>query len=190
MDNPEWSRYTGDMDDTRKEQLAQRAYALGFSYEQTYRGCAQCTLAALQDALGLPDDQVFRAASALSSGGGLTCAGSCGGFAGGLLFIGSLLGRRREFFDNDQEFKYLSFDLGRKLHDRFIAEYGTVTCNCIHLNLFGRTYDMQDPVDKQQFNDDGAHTDKCTSVVANAARWTVEIIYDVLAERGLLPENP
>ena len=173
--------------DTLPEQTAQQAFDLGFAYEQIYRGCAQCTLAAIQDAFNLPDEDLFRAASALASGGGLTCAGSCGGFSGGLLFIGGLLGRRRAHIDDDNEFKYLSFALGRKLHDRFIETYGSVVCSEIHRNIFGRTYDMQSSDDKRQFNDDGAHIDKCTTVVANAARWTVQIIYDELAERNLLP---
>ena len=174
------------MGTTMKSEITHKAYELGYFYEATYRGCAQCALAALQDAFGVHDEQLFRAASALSAGGGLTCAGSCGGFVGGLMFIGSLLGRRREYFQNDNEFKYLSFKLGRELHDRFIAKFGTVVCNEIHSELFGRTYDLQDPKDKQQFNADGAHTDKCTEVVGIAAQWTAEIIYNELEARGLL----
>jgi len=171
-----------------KKAIAQKAYELGFTYEQNYRGCAQCTLAALQDAFHLPDENLFRAASALASGGGLTCAGSCGGFTGGLMFMSSLLGRRRDYFDNDNDFKYTSFELGRELHDRFVTKYGTVICSEIHSKLFGRTYDLYNSTDKQQFNDDGAHTDKCTSVVAQAAQWTAEIVYDELVKRDLLPK--
>jgi hypothetical protein len=188
IDRSYMAGYTTLMNNTeqRVQELAKKAYELGFSYEKTYRGCAQGTLAALQDATGIKDDQLFRSASSLASGGGLTCAGSCGGFSAGLMFIGSLLGRRREHFDNDNEFKYLSFELGRKLHDKFIETYGTVICSEIHRKLFGRTYDLYDAIDKQQFNDDGAHADKCTSVVAQAAAWTIELVYDELHQRNLL----
>jgi hypothetical protein len=177
------------MDREKKAAYIASAHRLGYTYEKTYRGCAQCTLAAVQDALGLPDEQLFRAASSLASGGGLTCAGSCGGFSAGLMFISSLLGRRREHFDDDDDFKYTSFTLGRTLHDRFIETYGTVICSGIHESIFGRTYDLYDPDDKQQFNDDGAHEDKCTSVVANAAAWTTEILLEELERRGLSIEE-
>ena len=32
-------------------ELAAKAYTLGKEYEKTYRGCSQCVIAALQDAL-------------------------------------------------------------------------------------------------------------------------------------------
>ena len=189
MDNREVLGYTVSMNKDKKDDYINRAYDLGYEYEKTYRGCAQCTLAAVQDALEIRDDNLFRAASSLASGGGLTCAGSCGGFSAGLMLIGSLFGRRREHFDNDDDFKYTAFRMGRELHERFIETYGTPICEQIHLRLFGRTYDLYDAEDKQQFNDDGGHTDKCTSVVANAAAWTTQLLLDELEQRSLSLEH-
>jgi C_GCAxxG_C_C family probable redox protein len=159
-----------------KDIRIQQAYENGFSYEKTYRGCAQCTVAAIQDALSIINDDVFRASSSLASGGGLLCDGSCGGFSGGSMMISLILGRRREFFDDDSDFKYTAFRLTRDLQAKFMQKYGSVICKDIHREIFGRTYDLLDPEDKQQFDDDGAHRDKCTSVVADAAAWTVEIL--------------
>ncbi len=65
-----------------------------------------------------------------------------------------------------------------------MEKYGSVICKDIHREIFGRTYDLLDPEDKQQFDDDGAHRDKCTSVVADAAAWTVEILLQEAATRG------
>ncbi len=158
------------------EGYIRQAYELGFSYEHQYRGCAQCTVAAILDALEIPNDHLFRAASGLASGGGLLCSGSCGGFSGGIMVISSLFGRRRSHFDDDNDFKYSSFRMARDLQSHFIHTYRSVICNEIHKNIFGRTYNLLDPADKEQFNKDGAHTDKCTSVVAHAAAWTTEII--------------
>ncbi len=177
--------YTVYMNQEKKNTYIHSAHKLGFTYEKTYRGCAQCTLAAVQDALQIKDEQLFRAASSLASGGGLTCAGSCGGFSAGLMLIGSLFGRRRDHFDNDDDYKYTAFRMGRELHDRFIETYGTIICEQIHLRLFGRTYNLYDAQDKQQFNNDGGHTDKCTSVVANAASWTTELLLDELERRSM-----
>lgn len=188
MDSVTVSLYTYSMKKPTMTEIAQRAYERGFYYEKHYRGCAQCTIAALLDAFELEDDNLFRSSSALSAGGGLTCSGSCGGFIGGLMFIGSLLGRRREFFDNDNDFKYTSFELGKKLHDRFEKEWGSVICKDIHNKIFGKTFDLYNPEEKKQFDEAGAHTTKCTDVVGKASQWTVEIIWDELEKRDLLPK--
>ena len=55
-----------------KSELMQKAFQLGFDYEKTYRGCAQCTIAAIQDTLGFREDNVFKSATGLAAGGGLT----------------------------------------------------------------------------------------------------------------------
>jgi hypothetical protein len=40
-----------------------KAFQLGFDYEKTYRGCFQCTIAAIQDTLDIREDKVFKAAT-------------------------------------------------------------------------------------------------------------------------------
>lgn len=62
-----------------KAEIIQHAFFLGFEYEKTIRGCCQCTIAAIQDALEIQNDAVFRAGSGLTAGGGISCEGSCGG---------------------------------------------------------------------------------------------------------------
>ena len=54
--------------------LTDKAYELGFAYEKEYRGCVQCTIAAVQDTLGVRNDFIFKSASGLSAGGGLPVA--------------------------------------------------------------------------------------------------------------------
>ncbi len=54
-----------------KDELIEQAAQAGFEYEHTYRGCAQCTIAAVQETLDLKNDAIFKAASGL--------AGGCGG---------------------------------------------------------------------------------------------------------------
>lgn len=172
-----------------EDERVRKAYELGFTYEKQYRGCSQCTLRAVLDALGLENADVLRSASSLATGGGLLGCGSCGGFTGGQMAMSLLFGRRQEHMDGDDDFKYTSFRMARELQERFVEEYGTVICNDIHQRIFGRTYDLLDPEDKQQFNDDGAHTDKCTSVVANAAAWSTRIILEEVERRGTTIEE-
>ena len=173
------------MDKKRTEELAQKAYDLGFDFEKTYRGCAQCVFAALQDALGLrnPDtDTIFKASTGLMGGVAQETDGHCGAYSGGALMIGYFRGRERDNFADPEKIRLQTAALVRKLHAKFIDEYGTVTCRQIHTKIMGRPFYIKDPDELVKFDAAGAHTDKCTKVVGLASRWTVEI----LAEEGLL----
>lgn len=170
------------MTDYQIKELGQRAYDLGFFYEKKYRGCAQCTIAAVVEVLEIDAPALFKSASALASGGGLTCEGSCGGFSGGAMVIGMLTGRRLKYFDDDQENKMRAFRMTRELAEKFNEFYGSVICEEIHEVLFGRHYNLWDNSQKDMFEADGAHLEKCTSVVGNSARWTIEIILTELGD--------
>ncbi|MBN1579250.1 MAG: C-GCAxxG-C-C family protein, partial [Anaerolineae bacterium] len=165
---------------------AEQAYRLGFEYERTYKGCGQCVLAAVQDAARQQNaawqfDQAafsgaFEAATGLAGGIGLCGDGTCSAFTGGVLALGLYSPRRRAHFDGDRENKYRAYALIQRLHRRFLAHYGGIRCHEIHQAEFGRAYDLRDPAEREAFEAAGAHRDKCTGVVARAARWTVEIM--------------
>jgi len=159
---------------------AEQAYLLGFEYERTYKGCGQCTLAAVQDATRQFDpvafNGAFEAATGLAGGIGLCGDCTCSAFTGGALTLGLYSPRRRAHFDGDRESKYRAYELIQRLRGRFLACYGTVRCHEIHHAELGRAYDLRDPSEREAFEAAGAHRDKCTGVVARAARWTVEII--------------
>ena len=106
-----------------RESLIKKAYDLGFEYEKKYRGCSQSTVAAVQDALEIRNDFVFKAASGFPAGCGLLGDGICGGYAGGIMVMSMFFGRRRGKFDNDREEKYRSFRMACVLHDKLIKEY-------------------------------------------------------------------
>ena len=160
-------------------EMIKSAYRDGFYYEKHCRGCAQCTIAAMFKISGKEETHLFRAANGFAAGMGLFGDGVCGGYAGGLLFMGTYAGRRFEFFDNDKEEKDQSMHLADLLHTRFIETYGTVICQDIHREIFGRPFFIRDAAEKAAFEEAGAHTaDKCTAVVATAAAWTAEILLD------------
>ena len=169
--------------DTKK--LAEKAYKLGFENEKTYGGCAQCTLAALQDALGMQNDAVFKSATGLAGGVGGLCDTGCAAYIGGAMFLSSLLGRERNSFDDPEGIRFEAMGLVVKLHDRFIQEYGSAICRDIHMKLFGRYYYLKDEDEWAKFEKDGGHTKVCPEVVGKAGKWVVEI----LDEEGLIPEN-
>lgn len=167
--------------------LGQAAFRLGVEYERTYHGCGQCTLAAVLGALGQQDDTLFQAATGFSGGVGLCGDAACGGYLGGVLAMGLYIGRRRDHFAGDREQKHRNAAMVQQLHERFVSRYGSVNCHDIHQEIFGRSFDLTDPVDKVAFDEAGAHTQKCPLVVGRAARWTVEILCQELGEEVYAP---
>lgn len=168
-----------DRHSLRRAALMKDAYRRGYRYEQIYRGCAQCAMAAVSDITGKEDSAMFRAANGLAAGMGLMGDGACGGYSGGILTFGMYAGRRKDFFDGDKDEKDKNAALVRRLHDKFTACYGSVICRDVQNTIFGRSFHITEEEDKRAFEEMGAHTlDKCTAVVGMAAAWTVEILFD------------
>jgi C_GCAxxG_C_C family probable redox protein len=165
---------------------AEKAYELGKEYEKTCKGCSQCVIAALQDALGIRNDDIFKAATGLAGGGCGTLDGSCGAYVGSIMVLGSLVGRERDKFADSEIIAPdgRAFRLFRKFRDKYIKEYGSVVCRNIQTKVLGRPYYLVDPDEWQKFEAAGGHGDKgCPEVVGKAARWMAEIIL----EEGLRP---
>jgi C_GCAxxG_C_C family probable redox protein len=167
--------------ETRKQELMQRAYDSGYAYEKKFGGCGQCVFAALQDTLDKHTsewDFVFQSLTAHAGGIGRQGDGSCGAYVGAAAFIGLLLGRSRDNFADPDKLRRKTEALVDQLHERFLDAYGSITCHSIHRNLYGRPFYIKDQDEFVKFEAAGAHDTGCTSVVGNAAQWTVEILTD------------
>ena len=162
----------------KSEEFLQKAFDLGFEYEKVYRGCSQCVLAAIQDLFEKKNDEAFRAASALAGGVGSCGDGCCGAYSGGVMAFSQLYGRTRENFLDPDRTRKKATDLAKKLHDRFIAEYGSVICRDIQQKIFGRAFYLRDADDYAKFEKAGAHEEKCPTVVGKGARWVAEILVE------------
>ncbi|HEX77917.1 MAG TPA: C_GCAxxG_C_C family protein [Dehalococcoidia bacterium] len=167
------------------KEAVQKAYDLGKEYERTYRGCSQCVIAALQDAFEFRNDDVFKAATGLAGGGGITTDGSCGAYTGAILTLSSLLGRERDDFADPKGIRFRTHELVRRFRHNFIQEYGSVVCRNIQTKVLGRPYYLADPEEMRKFHDAGAHDVHCPEVVGKAARWMAELI----VEENLLPQQ-
>lgn len=171
------------------EERMRIAHDNGFRYEADYHGCAQCTIAAIQDALGLRNDTVFRAASCLGGGIGKSGDGPCGAYSGAAMMIGFLWGRDRELFDDDRDNLRISYDLAARFHDWFVGEYGSCQCRGVQQAVYGRSFDLWDREDKRHFEEAGAHRDKCPEIVGRGAARAVEMIVAEMESRGISPER-
>lgn len=169
-----------NIDPKVNREIIDRAYSLGYENEQKYGCCPQCVLAAIQDVLGVVDDATFKASHGLAAGGGLSTGGTCGALAGGMLALSAVCGRDRAHFGNGRFMQ--SYKLGKRLHDRFVAEFGSPICAEVQTTLLGRSFDMWDAMDFKAFEEAGGHRDKCPRVAGTVASWTAEMLIEVAQE--------
>lgn len=156
------------------EAIAARAGELAAEYEKTCTGCAQSVVAGLLDAFEIDSGDVFKAASGLADGIGLTGDGSCGSLTGCAMVIGLIFGRERA--DHQDMMKPMqSYLLCKELHDEFIREYGSCRCHDIQKRIMGRTYNLLDPKELEDAMKEGmlAH---CAGVCGQTARRAAELI--------------
>ena len=164
-----------------KENLPDKAYHLAFKYEAERGSCPQCVLAALMETLNVGDPATIKAIDAMAGGTALSTNGTCGALVGGLAAISSIAGRDYKSFSAGER-KRRVFAYSKKLYDKFIEEYGSLVCKDVHMKLFGRTFNLLDSKEYDEFEKAGAHVDKCPSVAGNVAKWTAEIIIDELKQ--------
>ena len=164
-----------------KDRLIEEAYNLAFKYEAERGSCPQCVLAALMETLNVGDPATIKAIDAMAGGTALSTNGTCGALVGGLAAISSIVGRDYKSFSAGER-KRRVFAYSKKLYDKFIGEYGSPVCKDVHMKLFGRTFNLLDSKDYEEFEKAGAHVDKCPSVAGNVAKWTAEIILSGLKQ--------
>ena len=159
-----------------RDDVLEKAFDSALNYERECTGCAQTTIAGIFEALGIENDDVFRSASGLADGLGLTGDGSCGALVGGAMVIGYLFGRKKKDF-SDMMKPMTSYILTKRLHDRFVEKYGTCRCYDIQKSLMGRTFNLYDPSELKKATEYGM-IDHCSKVVGTSARLATEIIID------------
>jgi C_GCAxxG_C_C family probable redox protein len=167
------------MDDLKYQQAVEKATQLAYSYESKYYACSQTVLAALMEAFGITDLNVLRAATTFA--GGVARRGTaCGSLAGGLIIIGYLCGR------DDLEM-IEQYQRGMKYADqlciKFEENYGTVVCRDIQKIKFGRSFDLLKVEEREALHAImKTNPDGCQAVAREAARWTAEIMIEILQE--------
>jgi hypothetical protein len=92
--------------------------------------------------------------------------------------ISQRYGRERSDFEDEEGARVKSYEVSRKLLERFEAEYGSGICGDIQTKLMGRSFDLMDPEERDEFLRRGGHEEHCPVVVGNAVKWTIEILLD------------
>lgn len=165
------------------ELIINKAYELGLKYEKEYAGCAQTIVAAMFEALGIWSDDIFRAASGLANGLGLTRNGTCAALLGASMVISYVFGREHKDF-NELYKPWKSYGLVKRLHNIFLREYGTCRCNDVQKGLIGLTWSYKELIEIEE-NLKNQMIDTCSKLVGNIAKIATKIIL----EHGYTPEN-
>lgn len=176
-----------------REQLLDKAHELGSKYEINSYSCSQCTTAAIHEIVGI-DEAVVKSATSLCAGNAFQLVGSCGGLIGGTMALDYFFGRPfgkmsyTEVLQENIDPLFTAQAVAREFFDKYVNEYGTITCAGIMQKRFGRVYYIEDPEEFKKFEEAGAHTDpqKCAGIVGNATRWVMEILID----KGVVEVNP
>jgi len=148
-----------------------------------YSGCSQSVLLALQEGLGIGDEASFKAATVLS--GGVARRGeTCGALLGALMALGLVAGRARiEDFEQYVQATNIANEIcdefKRRLEEEF--EFGepleSTLCREIQTRIFGRSFDIRDPEEREAFLAAGGHSDGgCYRVCGIAAEVAAERI--------------
>ena len=80
--------------------------------------------------------------------------------------------------------RFKSYRMANRLHEMFVAKYGTSICSGIHQFVMGRSYRLSNPNEWEQFLKAGGHSDKCPAVVGRAARWTAQLLIEEAEASG------
>lgn len=141
-------------------------------YEEMSGSCAQGSLLALQEQFHLGDVLTLKAATAMP---GIALRGeTCGAVIGGLMAIGLAYGRERL---DDWDGYLRTLRPARRFCRRFENEFGSLMCRDIQKLLFGRSFDLADPAEAEEFQKaDGLK--KCRVPPGKAARIAGEIIME------------
>lgn len=158
----------------KKDAILNKAFELGKKYEQECTGCAQTAVAAIFESLGIWNEDVFKAASGLADGLGLTGDGSCGALVGSSMVIGYLFGRGRDDF-KDMYKPMKSYTLVKKLHDKYVKQYGSCRCFDVQEKTMGRTFNLWNADEMKEAFKAGM-MENCSTLVGNVAKLATKII--------------
>jgi hypothetical protein len=140
--------------------------------------CGWSTLYGLSQHFNFIPEELVAAATSLSGGCGAS-NGSCGAYVCGLLAIGWKF--NPPMGDNSPQGIARREIAARKLktfREAFIKEFGTTMCPIIHEKLYGRSFDLMDEREREEFFAIPDHREKCASVVTKGARLAAEIMLE------------
>ncbi|MGD2250026.1 MAG: C-GCAxxG-C-C family protein [Candidatus Methanofastidiosia archaeon] len=168
-----------DYENMSREDILQKAYETAFQYEKELGNCPQAIMATMHDLFDIGGDSAFKSGTGLAGGGALAGTGTCGALIGGYMVLGMVFGRDQKAYMSGKR-AGRAYKATKKLHDRFVTEFGGATCAEVQKSIFGRSFNLWSREEYKTFEEMGGHEDKCPDVVGKVAQWTADIILDEL----------
>ena len=139
--------------------------------------CSRSTMYGLKYGFDFIPEEMVTSSLSLCGGTGIS-SGSCGAYCSALLAIG--LKYNPTMAEESIDKSIMMRGIGKTLafRDAFLKEFGTTMCPEIHKTLFGRSYNFLDGKQNEEFLNLPGHAEKCSTVVAKAARMAAEMILD------------
>jgi len=169
------------LSEMEKTEILDRVINKAGDYEEASRSCCQGTLVALQEEFSLGGGtDVIKAGVFMP--GIASRKETCGAVVGGLMALGLKFGRDkvndpapdtpegREELDKTRKMAW-------RFCEEFKKEFGSTMCGDIRPKIMGRDYNSMDPVDRDQFLEDGG-LKKCRVPPEKAARIAASIILE------------
>ncbi len=169
------------MKDKEKREILEKVEKNAVEAQLRDDTCARSTLHGLQTCFPfIPAEMV--AASWCFSGGVASSSGSCGALCSSLLAIGAKYLPTMDEVASGSEEARRKFEKGKEkifaFREAFMKEFGTTLCPEVQRKIFGRSYNLLDDKEREEFLSLPGHKEKCAAVVAKAARMAAEIILD------------
>jgi C_GCAxxG_C_C family probable redox protein len=114
---------------------------------------------------------------------------TCGALVGGIMGIGLAFGREALEDSATSQGYARAMELGGELCRRFEKEFGSTQCWDIQKSLFGRSFDLRDPQEREAFRVAGGY-EKCPYVAGKAAELAAEMILEGGFEPRGAPRGP
>lgn len=166
-----------EMSQVEKEKLIKKIGLDAHDNEAKYWGCAQSTLAAFQKYLNLKDPGVFKSSTALAGGVGRTGGGACGALVAGVMVISLIYGRDKLEPAEESTGYQEAMRLSGILCDKFEEEFKGLKCHDVQKKVFGRTWNLRDDKEREEFIENGLH-DTCADVCQKAAELAAAVILE------------
>ena len=143
--------------------------------------CARSTLHGLSCHFNFIPEIMVSASWALL-GGVAASSGTCGALCSGLLAVGAKYMPTVADAEKGDEEMQKNLEYGRdKLiayRNKFMKEFGSLSCPGVQKKIFGRSYNFLDEKEHVEFLTMEGHQEKCARVVAGAARMAAEMILE------------
>ncbi len=145
--------------------------------ELKYGLCARSAMYGLSCYFNFIPEELVNAAYNLSGGVGAS-SGTCGAFSSGELVIGlKYAPSMAEVGTEEGEIKReIAEQKMIEFRDIFLEEFGTTLCSKIVENIFGKSFDLKDDNQLEEFLNFPGHTQKCASIVGRGAALAAEFI--------------